>query len=266
MYRRSIRMRRALLAGLPAFVACASSGVSYSGESQRKLLDPGRLASGDEGPAGQRRLGHLSAGCKLADARSGLDGVLLSDVACSTGLLQAALRERAADAGGTFLVDLRCDPAGGPLEPGSRARCSADVWAPREPAKYPTAAEPVPVNVDPRGPAAPLAPAYGAVKDAWHVQLDYWPAPGQGQRASVAPEQVAEIDFPRVGFVRLGDVRARADASCSQDTLRGALRAAAALVGATSVVDVRCVASEDARLCIASVAALEVDGAVAEVR
>jgi hypothetical protein len=265
MSRRSNHHWRSLLASLPAFVACAPSGVSYSGDSQRKLLDPARLGSGDEAPPGQRRLGHLSAGCRLADIRAGADGVTLSDVGCSTALLQAALRERAANAGGTFLVDLRCDPGHAPLAPGGHAQCSADVWGPREPGRYPSAPSPVPVNVDPRGPAAPLAPAFGAVSEAWRVLVDYWPAPGQKARAPVAPERVSEIDFPRVGFVRLGDVRARADASCSKDTLRGAVRAAAARVGATSIVDVRCVAGEDAQLCIASLAALELDAPVAQV-
>jgi hypothetical protein len=118
--------------------------------------------------------------------------------------------------------------------------------------------------VDPRGPAAPLAPAFGSVAEAWRVRVDYWPAPGQVAREPVTPEQVAEIDFPRAGFVRLGDVRARGDKSCSSDTVRGALRAAAARAGATSVVDVRCVVEDDTQLCVASIAAHEVDGSIAE--
>jgi hypothetical protein len=245
--------------------------VRYSGTTQHKVLDPARLGSGDAGPPGLHRLGQLSAGCRLADVRDGLDGVALSDVGCSTELLSAALRERAADVGGTFLVDLRCDPDSRALTPGRRAKCSADVWGPREVTREASAAEPAPMSVqpagvDPRGPAAPLAPAYGSVSFAWRVLVDYWPAPGRDARAPVGPEQVAEVDFPRVGFVRLGDVRARADATCSVDTLRGAVRAAAARIGATSVVDVRCVASDDARFCVASLAALEVEGPLAEGR
>jgi hypothetical protein len=269
MIRRRLHSRLTLLASLPVFIACAAGGVQYSGTTQRKVLDPGRLGSGDKGPPGLRRLGQLTAGCRLADVRDGLDGVALSDVGCSTELLSAALRERAADAGGTFLIDLRCDPDSRALAPGRRATCSADVWGPRDPSDEAMAAEPTtsdPGSLDPRGPAAPLAPAYGSVSEAWRVLVDYWPAPGQTARASVAPEQVAEIDFPRVGFVRLGDVRVRADETCSIDTLRGAVRAAAARIGATSVVDVRCVASDEARLCVASVAALEVDEPLAEVR
>jgi hypothetical protein len=260
-----------LLASLPAFAACAANGVSYSGASQPRVLDPARLGSGDEAPAGQHRLGRLSAKCTLADAGGGLDGVALSDVGCSTALLEAALRDRAARAGGAFLVDLHCDPAPGKLAPGSAATCSANVWGPSnpaggDPARVAGSPEPLPVNVDARGPAAPLAPAFGAVEEAWRVFVDYWPVPGQKVRSPVGADQVGEIDFPRVGFTRLGDVRARADESCSLDTVRGALWAAAARVGATSVVGVRCIAEGDTQSCVASVAAAEVDEPIAEAR
>jgi hypothetical protein len=260
-----------LLASLPAFAACAANGVSYSGASQRPVLDPARLGSGDEAPPGQHRLGRLSAKCTLADARGGLDGVALSDVGCSTALLQAALRERAARAGGVFLVDLHCDPAHAELAPGSSASCRADVWgledrASGDPARVAGSSEPSPVNVDAHGPAAPLAPAFGQVEEAWRVFVDYWPVAGRKARTPVGSAQVGEIDFPRVGFTRLGDVRARADESCSLDTLRGALRAAAARVGATSVVGVRCITEGDTQTCVASVAAAEVDEPIAEAR
>lgn len=220
----------------------------------------------------------------------------MSDVGCSTALLQAALRERAARAGGTFLVDVHCDAAQGELEPGSTATCSANVWGPSNPAggkpaggkpaggklaggepaggnpaggdpdQVAGSTEPLPVNVDARGPAAPLAPAFGAVEEAWRVLVDYWPVPRQKARTPVGSDQVSEIDFPRVGFTRLGDVRARADESCSLDTVRGALRAAAARVGATSVVGVRCIAEGDTQSCVASVAAAEVNEPIAEAR
>jgi hypothetical protein len=264
-------MRLALLASLPAFAACAANGVSYSGASQPRVLEPAQLGAGDEAPPGQHRLGRLSAKCTLADAGGGLDGVALSDVGCSTALLQAALRERAARAGGSFLVDLHCDPAQAELAPGSAATCSANVWGPsdparRDPARFAGSNEPFPVNVDTGGPAAPLAPAFGAVEEAWRVLVDYWPVADQKVRAPVGPDQVGEIDFPRVGFRHLGDVRARADESCSLDTLRGALLAAAARVGATSVVGVRCIREGDTQSCVASVAAPEVDETIAEAR
>ena len=257
----------ALLASLPALVGCASNGLSYSGDTQRRLLEPARLGSGHEAPAGQHRLGQLSAACTLADAREGLDGVPLSNVGCSTELLRAALRERAAAAGATFLVDLQCDPAG-ELGDGERhARCSAEAWGPRDPSRFAATASETAPGLDARGAvaAAPLAPAYGSLHEAWEVLVDYWPAPGTSSRAPVTLAQVSEIDFPRVGFARLGEVRSRADRDVSIDMLRAALRAAAAGVGATSVVSPRCIVTEDTQLCIASVAALQVPDEAAAV-
>jgi len=105
------------------------------------------------------------------------------------------------------------------------------------------------------------------VDEAWRALVDYWPAPGVAARAPLADGEVGEVDFPRAGFTRLGDVRARADGPCSLDTLRAALRAAAARVGATSVVDVRCVTTDGSPFCVASLAGPEAnEPAVAEVR
>jgi hypothetical protein len=262
MFRRSLRVLAALSVSLAVFAGCGSSALRYSGEQRRALLDAQRLGSGDMAPDGLRRLGHVAAGCRLVEAGAGLDGVPASDVGCSTALLSAAVRERAAAAGGTFLVDLRCAPRE-PLAAGDRASCSADVWGPRDAVEFERAPEQQALNAD---QVVPLAPAQGSLVEAWRVLVDYWPAPGRAARAPVATEQVSEIDFPRVGFVRLGDVRARCDRTCSLDTLRGALLMAAARVGATSVVDVRCIDDGESLLCVASVAGFEHDGPLAEVR
>lgn len=255
----SSRARLEWLLILPAFSACAG-GVRYSGDSQRALLDPARLGAGPEAPAGQRRLGEVSADCTLADATGGFEGVLASDLACSPVFLRAALRERAAAQGGTFLVDMECDPAGDDMPAGTRrASCSAEVWGPRDPVAF--ASAPPALDAGPLASAAPSRPPLAPLDDAWRVQVDYWPAPASTPRAPVTPEQVGEIDFPRVGYARLGDVRARADAPVSVFTLRAALRAAAARAGATSVVAARCVEAGGGQLCIASIAGLHaVDG------
>lgn len=256
---------RANIAGLlilPAFAACGAGAVSYSGSSQRALLEPAQLGTGDKAPPGSQRLGHVSAGCTLADAGAGFEGVRSSDLACSPAFLRAALRQRAAKVGGTFLVDAECDPEGEVLPPATRrASCSADVWGPRESAAAAPAAPEVP------WPAATLAPPFRDVDEAWHARVDYWPAPGVSPRPAISDGLVGEVDFPRVGLTRLGDVRARADGACSVDTLRAALRAAAARVGATRVVDVRCATNDEAPFCIASLAAPEaIEPAVAEAR
>lgn len=261
-----IRPKLTGLVILPVFAACGGGALSYSGDTQRALVAPASLGSGDAAPAGLHQLGHVSAGCKLADTSDGFEGVRASDLACSPAFLRGALRERAARAGGTFLVDAECDPEGDVLPPGARrASCSADVWGPRKPAGEST--PPAAADVEPPWPATALAPPFREVDEAWRALVDYWPAPGFAPRVPLAPGQVSEIDFPRVGFARLGDVRARADGRCSLDTLRAALRAAAARVGASSVVDVRCVATDEAPFCVASLAGPEVvESAIAEAR
>jgi hypothetical protein len=246
----------AILATSLAVPACAANGVSYSGASRPRVAHPLQLESGDHGPNGQERLGRLSAACTHIDVSDGLDSARSSDVSCSNEFLLAALRDRAAAAGGTTLVGTSCDPE---VDQGQRnLECSAEVWGPSDP-KHAAIAEPLPVNVDPRGPAAPLAPGYGRVGEAWRVLIDYWPAKGGKPRAAVAPAQVVEVVFPRVGQVGLGDLRARAEEGVAEDTLRSALRAAAARIGATSIVGVRCVAGEGKQMCVASVAAPEVE-------
>jgi hypothetical protein len=236
---------------LPAFAACGAGAVTYSGDDQRVLLEPAQLGAGDEAPADLHRLGHVAAACELADASGGFEGVRSSDLACSPALLRAAVRERAAKAGGTFLVATECDRRG-------------DVWGPREPAAAAAASS---ARAEPAWPAATLAPPFREVDEAWRALVDYWPVAEVAPRPPVVDSQVGEVDFPRPGFVRLGDVRARADGPCSLGTLRAALRAAAARVGATSVVDVRCVTSDEAPFCVASLAAPEaIESAVAEVR
>ncbi|HTV22754.1 MAG TPA: hypothetical protein VMG12_28890 [Polyangiaceae bacterium] len=261
---RPFQTRIAGLLILPVFAACGAGAVSYSGASQRASLEPARLGFGDRAPADLHQLGHVTAGCKLADPSGGFEGVRSSDLACSPAFLKAALRERAAKAGGTFLVDLDCDPEGDAMPPVTRrASCSADVWGPRQEG----AAASTPGAGEPPWPPAMSSPPFRETDEAWRALVDYWPAPGVAARSPLADAQVGEVDFPRAGFARLGDVRARADGPCSIDTLRAALRAAAARVGASSVVDVRCVSTDDAPFCIASLAGPEViEPALAEVR
>jgi hypothetical protein len=245
------------LAGVSLSAFACGGGVSYSGSSRARVVDPVRLGAGDRAPAGHERLGRVSADCTRVDARDGLDGARLSDVGCSAAFLLAALRDRAASAGGAFLVGERCDADDASRRDGS-LECEAEVWGPvQSTAAVPL--EPLPPNVDPRGPAAPLGVTYGAIGDAWHVSVDFWPAAGQKGRSPVPVGAVGEVDFPRVGTVVLGSVRATADVGRRLESVRGALRAAAARAGATSLVGVRCIDAGGELTCIGSIAAPEVD-------
>lgn len=252
-----MRHRWVAVVGLaPAgFLACGASGVTFSGKRQAPVVDTVQVGLGDRAPAGQRRLGRLAAECTPVDAGEGLDGVRLSDLSCSRAFLMAALKERAASVGGTFLAELQCVARGKSAD--AALRCSADVFGPVDVESFVAPAAKLPaVNVDPRAPAASGAPPLGLVHEAWRIRVDFWPSPGQAPRGAVRPEDVAEIDSPRVGQVPLGDLRAHCDADCSLDSVRTALRAAAGRLGATSLVGVRCIEEEAAPSCVASVSQL----------
>jgi hypothetical protein len=75
---------------------------------------------------------------------------------------------------------------------------------------------------------------------------------------------VQEVDFPRVAELRLGDLTARCEQQCSEASLRSALYAGAAHVGASTIVGVQCVQRGEARACSAAATAPRVDPALAE--
>jgi hypothetical protein len=245
--------------GAVGLLACGAGGVSFSGKGQPRVVETAQVGVGDRAPAGQRRLGRLAADCTPVEAGEGLEGARLSDLTCSRAFLMAALKERAAAAGGAFLVEPRCVATG--KSPDAALRCSAEVWGPVEVAGFvpPTEARRA-VNVDPRAPAVPGAPPLGRVAEAWRVRVDFWPGPGQQSRPLVDPADVAEVDFPRVGQVTLGDLRSRCDSDCSLESVRVALRAAAGRIGATSLVGVRCIEQEGTPSCVASASLLASNG------
>ncbi len=267
-----MRRRWLSVAGLLAvpLLGCGPSGFSFSGTSQPPVVGPASVASVERAPDGQRRLGELKVECTRVDVRAGLDGARLSDVSCSRVLLLAMLSEGAAKVGGSFLVAPHCTPglAAGEQELEGTLRCKAESWGPADVAHFEApAARALPVNVDPRAPAAPGAPTLGSVEEAWRVRVDFWPAPGRVAVAAIDPESVFEIDFPRVGQVSLGDVRTRCAERCSPESVRGAVRAAAARIGATHVVGVRCIGGSDEQQCLAGVAVAEFkDASLAEAR
>jgi hypothetical protein len=228
---------------LAAF-ACGASGVSYSGETRTPRVEPQALATSDGAPPGHVLLGEVQASCSRVEAAAGLDGEHPGDVACSRDLLLAALRERASRVGGTLLVDIGCEPDDASADD---VECEAEVWAPSAPPGQEAAALPAVLG--------PVTPAFGVVEDFWRVELDYWPAESAPRRMPVGPEQVSELDFPRAGHLRLGDMRAHGAAAISAGTLRSALLAGAARVGARHVVGIQCSTGDGERQCIAALSA-----------
>lgn len=251
--------------GLGAFlVGCGAGGLHFAGQGQAVVVGPAQVLAGDRAPAAHRRLGNVSAECRPLDASDGVAGARLSDLSCSTQLLLGALRDAAAQAGGDFLLQPHC--SGVPARPGKTLACAAEAWAPNDPAHFSRPPLQPAVNEDPEGPVAAGAPAAGSVADAWRVHVDFWPAAGQAERKGVEFGDVAELAHLGAGQVLLGELTAHCD-GCVSSSARIGLFAAAARLGATSVVDVRCTRAESAISCVASGAAPEVDpGRLAEVR
>src|SRR5262245_32852683 len=192
-----------VVAGLLPLPGCMASGAHYQGSRQPAVVSAAGVQVGQRPPDGTRRLGRSSAECRPLEADEELDGVRLSDLACSRALLHSALREAAAQAGGSFSSAPECDEKRSGS--GSEARvswlgCDAEVWGPAAAAAPATA----PASTEYVRPA-PGAPLLGSVRDAWQIELDFWPASAVPRRAPRDPESVAEVDFAQVGQLRLGD-------------------------------------------------------------
>jgi hypothetical protein len=225
------------------------SGVQFSGSRQPVVMQAQRVEVGAHPPQGLERLGEVSAECKSLDPDADVKDARASDLGCSAGLLHAALREGAAESGGSFLTQPACEEkrAGGAARP-SWIGCQGEVWGPE--AARTAVAQPSP---------------FESARDAWRIRIDFWPA-AKGKRAPLGDaDSVAEVDFPRVGQVKLGDLSARCDAGCAQGSMHRGLRAAAAWLGASTVVGVRCIQQDQALTCAASISAPERDETLAGV-
>jgi hypothetical protein len=252
-------MRRCWFLGATALVlaGCLGSGAQFAGKRQPARVSAGEVQLGERAPEGLQQLGDASAECSPLAPDAEIDDVRYSDLSCSQALLGLALREVAADAGGSFLTTPQCEEK----HSGERVSwvgCEAEVWAPT------TAAPPGPIRA-----AAPAfsradataagvgAPHLGSVHEAWRISLDFWAAPGVSRPRAHDAASVREVDTARVGERRLGDLTASCDEGCTVHGLREGLRAAAARLGAATLVGVRCIEQEAARRCVASISAPE---------
>jgi hypothetical protein len=245
--------------GAVGVCGCSASGVHYAGSRQAGVVSAAQIDSAERAPSGLKRLGELSAECHPGDPAEALDSARLSELSCSPSLLHAALREAAAEAGGSFvtLPECRQKTAGGTARV-SRHSCEAVVYGPADPKAF-TAPEPQPLALDPQAAVAPGAPWYGSALQAWRIELDFWPAPGSARSAPRDLEGIREIDFPEVGQRRLADLSARCDEGCSVESVRRGLRAGAAWLGGTTLVAARCIQTDAAVQCQGSVSAPELE-------
>lgn len=252
-------MQRCWFLGATALVlaGCAASGAQFAGSRQPARVSAGGLELGERAPAGLQHLGGATAECSPLAPDAEIDGVRYSDLSCSRALLGLALREAAAEAGGSFMTAPQCEEK----HSGERVSwvgCDADVWAPATAAT----AGPVP-RTDPAfssadaQAAAAGTPHLGSVHEAWLVSLDFWATPGVARPRARDAASVREMDAAPVGERRLGDLTASCKKGCSVHGLREGLRAAAARLGATTLAGVRCIEQEAARRCVASISAAE---------
>lgn len=256
-----MNMQRSWLVGATALVlqGCMASGAQFSGTRQPARVSAAGVQLGERAPQGLKQLGEASAECSALDPDAEIDGVRYSELGCSRVLLELALREAAADAGGSFLTTPQCEEerSGESL---SWVGCEGEVWAP--PGEPP--AGPVPA-VDPAfsqadaAAAAAGVPRLGSVHEVWRIKLNFWAAPGLGRVPPRDVGSVREVDAARVGERRLGDLTAACDEGCSVHGLREGLRAAAARLGASTLSGVRCIEREAARSCVASISAPELE-------
>jgi len=249
--------------GAVGLCGCSASGVRYAGSRQAGVVSAAQIASAERAPSGLKRLGKLSVECHPGDPAEALDSVLLSDLSCSPSLLQAALRQAAAEAGGSFLTVPECHErrtGSGARSRVSRHFCDAVVYGPPDPKAFtPPEAPPLALNVDPQAAVAPGAPGLGSALQAWRIELDFWAAPGSVRSAPRDPESVREIDFQQVGQRRLADLSAHCDEGCSVESVRRGLRAGAAWLGGTTLVAARCIQTDAAVQCLGSVSAPELE-------
>ncbi|HKO90685.1 MAG TPA: hypothetical protein VJU61_06015 [Polyangiaceae bacterium] len=249
--------------GVVGVCGCSASGVHYAGSRQAAVVSALQIDSAERAPGSLKRLGKVSVECHPGDPEERLDSLRLSDLSCSPALLQAALREAAAEAGGSFLTSPECQQqrkGTGSSSRVGRYSCGATVYGPGDPKAFTApASPPLAVNVDPQAAVAPGAPGLGSASQAWRIELDFWAAPGSAPGAPRNPDGIREIDFPQVGQRRLADVSARCDEGCSVDSVRRGLRAAAAWLGGTTLVAARCIQTDAAVSCLGSVSAPELE-------
>lgn len=254
-----MNMQRCWFLGAIALVlaGCMGSGAQFSGSRQPQRVSAAGLRLGERAPGGLERLGEVSAECSPLEPDAEIDDVRYSDLSCSRALLELALREAAAEAGGSFSTTPDCEEkhSGERL---SWVGCDAEVWAPEAAAP----AGPV-LRVDPAfspadaAAAAAGVPHLGSVHEVWRITLDFWAAPGATRPAARDVASVREVDAARVGERRLGDLTAACTEGCSVHGLREGLRAAAARLGASTLAGVRCIEQDAARRCVASISAPE---------
>ena len=243
---------RVVSVGLLALAVVGCGGLRqathFDGRPEARVVEPAEVGEEAALPPGHEALGQLRAECTLREGPRAIEGEWLSDVDCSATRLTQALREGAAEAGGTLLVGRQCY---------SRQQSSGAVWVVCK-ADVARPGEQLLAERQADRPPAPLAASEPAAAEAWRIRVHFTPseaAPRSPRRA----DQVRELPRMPVSHVPLGSVVTRCKKGCSRAGAHEGVRYAAARLGATDVVDVHCARKGEGWLCTGTAAAYEVD-------
>ncbi|HEX2878344.1 MAG TPA: hypothetical protein VHO25_02290, partial [Polyangiaceae bacterium] len=227
-------------------LGCGRAGALFSGQTQDPRVAPAQVLEQESMPADHRLLGVVETSCEreepafgeLEEQESGCRS--LAELMCSQESLSRALRERAAEVGGTLLVGRRCSSEAS--EDGLSVRCIAEVATARDERAAHLAKAPAPVTDQ----VVPLRDE----READAIQVMYTALTAK-PRAPRAPHRVAEQVTMPVQNVAIGDLLARCGDECSAAALRESLRVAAGRVGASDLVGVRCLHKGEDLVCSA---------------
>jgi len=237
----------------------------YSGDQAPPLVAAWQVRDEAVLPPGYLALGEVSAGCTFSEGRRTIEHEWLSDVDCSEARVVRALRESASARGGDLLIGRVCSSRRDKERDGVQkwaVRCTATVARPERAASLGQPNVALSSLEKPPGISADQAETIDepSASEAWRIKVDFTPArDSTGPRAPRRADLVRELSVMPPSHLRLGDVVARCRTGCALENVRAGVRIAAGRMGATDVVDVRCIEKDAGYLCSGSAAAYEVD-------
>ena len=239
-------LRRGLttLAALGVLAGCgahARSAARYSGDVEGALVHPADIQELPALPPGYYELGQVDTRCTQVKERE-ISRAWLSDVDCTEARLSLALKERAADVGGSLLVGKHCYSL--KESSGVRVVCRAMVGRPQ--------------TQTPRPEFTYLDEVEPRASQAWSIRVQYTPESDQ-VRPPRTPQNVTEALNKPVSHVLLGSVVTGCETGCTEAGARAGLFAVAGRMGANSVTNAECARRQKGWVCTGQATGFEVD-------
>jgi hypothetical protein len=249
----AMRARRLAIPILLTLVACSGgprAAAVFSGSAEPARSQPDEIRELSALPVGYESLGTLTSSCRLTPEGGEIHDAWLSDVQCSEELLAQALRERAAEVGGELLIGRHCASRIQRRELGELdVHCRAVVGRPTEEELG-------------RRPPDRVRPAPGesvSATERFRIRVDVTRAAGAPRRRPRRGDEMSEVATLPVSHVQIADVEAQCDQGCTERGVHGGLLEVAARIGATALVDARCVRRGTGFACLGTAAGLAVD-------